>query len=75
MPTTLDELIIKGGKVAIKLDKSGNNVYLSNIKGSIADLDVDPLNLKEHTAKRTRNISHRDSVSTRETCVQYIIDP
>ena len=50
MPTTLDELIIKGGKVAIKLDKSGNNVYLSNIKGSIADLDVDPLNLKEHNS-------------------------
>ena len=50
MPTTLDELIIKGGKVAIKLDKSGNNVYLSNIKGSIADLDVDPQNLKEHNS-------------------------
>lgn len=50
MPTTLDELIIKGGRVAIKLDKSGNNVYFSKVKGSITDLDVDPQNLKEHNS-------------------------
>ena len=50
MPTTLDELIIKGGRVAIKLDKSGNNVYFSQLKGSITDLDVDPQNLKEHNS-------------------------
>ena len=48
MPTTLNELIIKGSRVEIELEKNGNNVYFTEIEGGVTELDVDANNLKDH---------------------------
>ena len=50
MPTTLNELIVKGSRVEIELEKNGNNVYFTEIEGGVTELDVDPNNLKDHNS-------------------------
>ena len=50
MPTTLNELIVKGSRVEIELEKNGNNVYFTEIEGGVTELDVDSNNLKDHNS-------------------------
>ena len=50
MPTTLSELVIREGGVSVRLEKSGNNVFFSNIEGDITNFDVDPNNLRDHNS-------------------------
>lgn len=50
MPTTLSELVIREGGVRVRLEKSGNNVFFSNIEGDITNFDVDPNNLRDHNS-------------------------
>ena len=50
MPTTLSELVISEGGVSVRLEKSGNNVFFSNIEGDITNFNVDPNNLTDHNS-------------------------
>ncbi len=50
MATKLKSLVLRDSIVSIKLIKSSNRIAFTNVKGSVSDLDVDPLDLIRHNS-------------------------
>jgi len=50
MATKLKSLVLRDSIVSIKLIKSNNRIAFTDIKGSVSDLDVDPLDLIRHNS-------------------------
>ena len=50
MATKLKSLVLRDSIVFIKLIKSSNRIAFTNVKGSVSDLDVDPLDLIRHNS-------------------------
>ena len=50
MATKLRSLILRGSIVSIRLIKSNNRIAFTGIKGSVSDLDVDPMDLTRHNS-------------------------
>ena len=50
MATKLRSLILRDSIVSIRLMKSNNRIAFTGIKGSVSDLDVDPMDLLRHNS-------------------------
>ncbi|MCH2024605.1 MAG: hypothetical protein MK172_02590 [Verrucomicrobiales bacterium] len=50
MATKLRSLILRDSIVSIRLIKSNNRIAFTGIKGSVSDLDVDPMDLTRHNS-------------------------
>ncbi|RZO14374.1 MAG: hypothetical protein EVB09_09000 [Verrucomicrobiaceae bacterium] len=50
MATKLKSLVLRNSIVSIKLIKSNNRIAFTDVKGSVSDLDVDPLDLMHHNS-------------------------
>jgi hypothetical protein len=50
MATKLKSLVLRDSIVSIKLIKSNNRIAFTDIKGSVSDLDIDPLDLIRHNS-------------------------